>query len=151
MSSREIDVTPSPRLLQVLGDIPLHPWQCLAELVDNSLDELVRSPEQFRETPLRIDISVEGVGSPRTYLVARDNGVGMSESELTIALRAGATSKARYGTLGLFGMGFNIATARLGSSTSVSTCRMNDSERLKAVVDFSELQRIERPAHRTPG
>ena len=32
------DITPSPRILWVLGQIPFRPWQALAELIDNSLD-----------------------------------------------------------------------------------------------------------------
>jgi len=142
-TSATIDLTPSPRLLQVLGDIPLHPWQCLAELVDNSLDEISRNPLRFSSDPLRVDIDIEdGPGLSKT-LVVRDNGIGMSRSELEVALRAGATTKARYGTLGLFGMGFNIATARLGTVTTVRTTREEDHEALEAVVDFAALQRSE--------
>ena len=60
MSSKaSLDITPSPRLLQVLGDIPLQPWQCLAELVDNSLDELLKQPERNADNPLQVDIAVE--------------------------------------------------------------------------------------------
>jgi hypothetical protein len=144
MSERHIDITPSPRLLQVLGDIPLAPWQCVAEFVDNSLDELARGGEGFRDTPLRVDITVEPKPGGGRVLVIRDNGLGMGESELGVALRAGATSKARYGTLGLFGMGFNIATARLGSVTVVTTSRKGDQEALSATIDFQELQRTEK-------
>ena len=34
----EVDITPDPRILQILGDIPLEPWQCVAEFIDNSVD-----------------------------------------------------------------------------------------------------------------
>ena len=33
-----VDVTPTPRILRTLGDIPFDAWQCFAELADNSLD-----------------------------------------------------------------------------------------------------------------
>ena len=33
-----VDITPSPRILRVLGEIPFLPWNCLAELIDNSID-----------------------------------------------------------------------------------------------------------------
>ena len=144
MSDRNIDITPSPRLLQVLGDIPLAPWQCVAEFVDNSLDELSRGGDGYRESPLRVDITVEPKAGGGRVLVIRDNGLGMGEAELGVALRAGATSKARYGTLGLFGMGFNIATARLGSVTAVTTSRKGDRDALCATIDFQELQRTEK-------
>lgn len=52
MRKSTLDITPSPRLLAVLGDIPLHPWQCLAELVDNSLDELLKLPDRHTRTRL---------------------------------------------------------------------------------------------------
>jgi DNA mismatch repair ATPase MutL len=95
MSDGHIDITPSPRLLQVLGDIPLAPWQCVAEFVDNSLDELARGVDGFRDTELRVDNTVEPKPRGGRFLVIRDNGLGMGESELGVALRAGATSKAR--------------------------------------------------------
>ncbi len=144
MTLEEIDITPSPRLLAVLGDIPLAPWQCLAELIDNSLDELSRDTGRFKTDQLRVDIEIESLRSGHTVLVIRDNGCGMDTAALTTAVKAGATSKGRYGTLGLFGMGFNIATARLGKSTVVTTSRAGDDELIRTVLDFSELQRTEK-------
>jgi hypothetical protein len=137
-----LDIRPSPRLLQVLGDIPLQYWQCLAELIDNSLDELIKGPGRTTDNPLRIDISVE-TSNGFTYVVVKDNGSGMREDELEKALRAGHSSKGRYGTLGLFGMGFNIATARLGEVTVVETRAKDRAESLAATIDFAELQKKE--------
>ena len=34
----DLDLTPSPRILQMLGEIDFEPWQCLAELIDNGID-----------------------------------------------------------------------------------------------------------------
>jgi hypothetical protein len=135
-----LDITPSPRLLQVLGDIPLQPWQCLAELVDNSLDELVKQPSRTIEDPLVVDISIEEGQRGETFLVVSDNGFGMSVDELEQSLRAGHSAKNRYGTLGLFGMGFNIATARLGNVTSVLTTQRGMKEMLQATIDFADIQ-----------
>jgi hypothetical protein len=39
-----VDITPSPRILQVLGDIEFDHWQCIAELVDNGFDEFLEIP-----------------------------------------------------------------------------------------------------------
>lgn len=138
-----LDITPSPRLLQVLGDIPLQPWQCLAELVDNSLDELLKQPERDSSNPLRVEIVVEDLGAQGTFLTVTDNGCGMSKAELERSLRAGHSAKNRYGSLGLFGMGFNIATARLGHVTSVSTTQAGSKEELRATIDFADLKRRE--------
>ena len=38
MPRDELDLTPDPRVLQMLGEIDLHQWRCLAELIDNSID-----------------------------------------------------------------------------------------------------------------
>jgi len=144
MSSKaSLDITPSPRLLQVLGDIPLQPWQCLAELVDNSLDELLKQPERNSDNPLQVDIVVEDLGAQGTFLTVSDNGLGMSEAELERSLRAGHSAKNRYGSLGLFGMGFNIATARLGNITTVTTTRAGSSQSLRVTIDFADLKRRE--------
>lgn len=137
-----LDITPSPRLLQVLGDIPLQPWQCLAELVDNSLDELLKQPNRPPENPLVVNISIEDAGGG-TVLTVNDNGFGMSEEELERALRAGHSAKSRYGSLGLFGMGFNIATARLGNITTVSTTQAGSDQRVRTTIDFADIQRRE--------
>jgi len=36
-----MNITPSPRILSMLGEIEIKEWQCLAELLDNRLDELM--------------------------------------------------------------------------------------------------------------
>lgn len=33
-----LDITPTPRILRTLGEIPFQTWQCVAELIDNSID-----------------------------------------------------------------------------------------------------------------
>ena len=38
MSRNYIDITPSPRILQMLGEIDMPVYGCLAELIDNSID-----------------------------------------------------------------------------------------------------------------
>lgn len=137
-----LDITPSPRLLQVLGQIPLAPWQCVAELVDNSLDELLKDSSRTADDPLVIAVRIEET-SGATYLVVSDNGTGMQEDEFERSLRAGHSAKNRYGSLGLFGMGFNIATARLGNRTEVTTTQRGSGESLRAIIDFRDLQKRE--------
>ena len=38
-SVTELDITPTPRILQVLENLAVEPWRCLAEFIDNSLDD----------------------------------------------------------------------------------------------------------------
>ncbi len=138
--SRVINVAPHPRLLSVLGDIEFAPWQCLAELVDNAFDEFLRNPGPLDETPTVV-ITLPGKNStPREGEVwVRDNGPGMTLEQLNNALRAGWTSNERYGQLGLFGVGFNIATARLGHVAQVRTARADDPTWTSVTVNLRDL------------
>ena len=140
-----LDITPSPRLLEVLGDIPYKPWQCIAELVDNAVDEFSSNPDRDPAEPSAIHVSVpkSTASSDDAQVSVSDNGRGMSNSVLRNALRAGFTGNARYGSLGLFGMGFNIATARLGNKTEVRTTQAGDATWLVTEIDFRTLQRRE--------
>lgn len=138
-SGEVIDVTPHPRLLAVLGDIEFAPWQCLAELIDNAFDDFLTS-SSVDETPT-VAISLPGRRSDRrdAQVWINDNGRGMSLEHLTGAVSAGWTSNARYGKLGLFGMGFNIATARLGNTTTVRTTRTNDPDWLVVTLNLRDM------------
>jgi hypothetical protein len=136
-----LDITPSARVLQILGEIPFEPWQCLAELIDNSFDELSKQTERTSENPLLVTIDVDATDQRNVQLVIRDNGTGMDRAELERSLKAGHSGKNRYGTLGLFGMGFNIATARLGTITTVETKKLGANKAIRTVIDFAELQR----------
>ncbi len=134
-----IDLQPHPRLLSVLGDIEFAPWQCLAELIDNAFDEFLRHPEIEQPT---VTVTLPGRGSnPGTAEVwVKDNGPGLTLEHLQNALRAGWTSNDRFGQLGLFGMGFNIATARLGSIAVVRTARREASHWTVVTIDLPAMQ-----------
>jgi hypothetical protein len=41
LPEREFNLQPHPRILPMLGEINLAQWQCIAELVDNSLDAFI--------------------------------------------------------------------------------------------------------------
>lgn len=143
--AEELDLTPSPRLLEVLGDIPYQPWQCLAELIDNAFDEFNSDLDRDPSQPPMIHITVPKPSTERAdaHVSVSDNGRGMSREKLQNALRAGFSGNSRYGSLGLFGMGFNIATARLGGRTEVRTTRAGDEHWLVAEINFKDLQRRE--------
>jgi hypothetical protein len=142
--AEELNLTPDPRILEVLGEIPYKPWQCLAELVDNSFDEFVSDPDRDPADPPSIHMTVPRANSGSDAIVSVvDNGRGMSQRELERGLRAGYSGRVRYGSLGLFGMGFNIATARLGNRTRVRTTRVGDSHWVVTEIDFREMQRLE--------
>lgn len=135
-----IDVRPHPRLLGVLGDIEFAAWQCLAELADNAFDDFLVAPPPPGETPT-VGITLPGRGSSHTdaQVWITDNGRGMDLGRLNNALRAGWSGNQRFGQLGLFGMGFNIATARLGNVTTVRTTRAGDPEWISVTIDLRKL------------
>lgn len=142
MNAKPFDITPSPRILRVLGDITVAQWRCLAELIDNSIDAFNaagrRSEAAFDR---QVSIAIPRQDTDEARIVVRDNGPGMDALQLENAVRAGWTSNDPFGNLGLFGMGFNIATARLGSVTEVWTSRRGDIEETGIRIDLFELQR----------
>jgi hypothetical protein len=138
-----LDLTPEPRILEVLGKIPYQPWQCLAELVDNSFDELLSNQDRDLAKAAAVYIIVPKATSSGAdaQVAVLDSGRGMNREGLERALRAGYTGKTGLGTLGLFGMGFNIATARLGNRTQVRTTQAGADHWLVAEIDLREMQR----------
>lgn len=140
-----LDITPSPRVLRMLGQIDFAPWQCLAELIDNSIDAFIEQQK-----------SGEPIASPRVgvYLPAmtelekgkgeiriEDSAAGMSLIQLQNAVKAGYSGNDPVDKMGLFGMGFNISTARLGRCTEVWTTTTESPNWIKIVIDFDVLER----------
>jgi hypothetical protein len=124
----------------MLGEINLVQWRCLAELIDNSIDGFLNA--QKAGTPISdpaVYISLPTVDAPTAKITVRDNGPGMSLDTLELAATAGWTGNDPVGNLGLFGMGFNIATARLGRVTKVWTTRENDPEWSGLEIDFDKF------------
>lgn len=125
----------------MLGEISLAQWRCIAELIDNSIDGFLHahrsgSPVEHPE----VHISIPTSESPGSRVTIRDNGPGMPPATLERAVRAGWSGNSPIGNLGMFGMGFNIATARLGNVTTVWTTTEVDTEWHGLRIDFNELQ-----------
>ncbi|MFL5356180.1 ATP-binding protein [Archangium sp.] len=138
----DFNLQPDPRILPMLGEINLAQWKCIAELVDNSIDAFldarsagneVESPEVLVQIPMR--------DMQNGQVSVTDNGPGMTPELLERAVRAGWSGNEPLGKLGMFGMGFNIATARLGSVTTVWTTRAGDREWIGLVIDFEQLRK----------
>jgi len=140
---RTFDLTPHPRILLMLGEIVLQQWRCLAELVDNSIDAFIEAKRAG--TPVQdpyVAISIPTGGESRgSRITVRDNGLGMDAGTLENAAKAGWTSHDPINNLGLFGVGFNIATARLGLRTTIWTTRQGDTEYVGLEIDFERLSR----------
>ena len=128
--SELVDITPHPRILAMLGEIAFEPHKCIGELIDNAVDGFLTQTRLLRDTrTMRPEIcirvphksQIEGGGPilSNAAVIVEDNGPGMTLSELTSAAKAGYSGTASLENLGLFGMGFNIATARLGGFTEL--------------------------------
>lgn len=138
-----LNLTPSPRILEMIAEVDLQLHQCLGELIDNALDELVEVSAADPTLEPRIDVTLptSGAAEKSSEISVGDNGRGMSPEGLQEALSAGTSGKQRFGSLGLFGMGFNIATARLGAVTEVRTGRKGDDQWVVATIDLRAMQR----------
>jgi hypothetical protein len=133
----------------MLGEINLSQWRCIAELIDNSVDAFLsaKRTENPVQTP-EVHVSLPSVDSEAAKITVRDNGPGMEPNTLENAVKAGWTSNDPISSLGMFGMGFNIATARLGTVTRVWTTRAGDAEWCGLEIDFEKL--ISQRHFRTP-
>lgn len=127
----------------MLGEIEFDEWQCVAELVDNAFDDFAEIVASGQNWPGGYKISVS-LPSPAASLagaevVVKDTGRGMTRDVLEQAVKAGWSSNDRFDKLGLFGMGFNVATARLGRRTRVLTSREGDPEWIGVEIDLDTL------------
>jgi Histidine kinase-, DNA gyrase B-, and HSP90-like ATPase len=136
MNTKIVDITPDPKILSVLGEIEFKPWQCIAELVDNSVDGFLR----MERAGAPIDTPTVQVAFGRDTVTVKDNGPGMSLDALENAVKAGWTSNDRFGSLGLYGVGFNIATARLGTLTTIWTTQAGDDIWYGLEIDLQKLK-----------
>ena len=130
----------------MLGQIDFAAWQCLAELIDNSIDAFLEGQRGDKSLTLDPNISIElpsaaSLDIGNGAIVVKDNGPGMTEDELRKAVKAGYSGNDPVEKLGLFGMGFNIATARLGKRTEVWTTTAQAGEWIGVEIDFDRLEK----------
>lgn len=137
---KHLDITPSPRILRTLGEIPFAPWQCIAELIDNSIDALTKS-NVASEKRIIICWSRENTPPENRVFEITDTGGGMSLEVIQKCVKAGFSSNDPFNNLGLFGMGFNISTAKLGVSTEVLSASKDSANWVGVKINFADLER----------
>lgn len=153
---RTLDITPTPRILRTLGEIPFQTWQCLAELIDNSIDAFLSdeaNASEEEERRISVNWTGESVAANDRTIEITDNACGMTLEQLQYAVKAGYSSNDPIGNLGLFGMGFNISTARLGELTTIISTRRSDTEWVGVEINFQKLidsKRFDAPIVRIP-
>ena len=142
---KQFDLTPSPRVLRMLGQVDFKPWQCLAELADNAVDAFLTGRDQggtsvmFPQVNIEVPSDAEIRADTGSIKVA-DNAPGMDPDLLERAVRAGYSGNNSVDKLGLFGMGFNVATARLGNRTEVWTTKADDEFWSGVRIDFDDME-----------
>lgn len=138
------DLTPDPKVLLALTHTPMQPLDALCELIDNAIDSFqaarlqgtpTKHPLVAVELPRTSDVNA-GTG----HIRIRDNGSGLNRDQAEKALRAGFSGNNPYDSLGLFGMGFNISTGKLGRVTRFLTARAEDSEAIEVTVDLEKVR-----------
>jgi hypothetical protein len=145
MAHKLLDITPTPDVLIALTRTPITPLDALSELIDNAIDSFQAAEIAGKPSPVRhVVIEVPGLSKVERgegVVRVRDTGPGLSEQHIADAMRAGYTSKNHYDNLGLFGMGFNIATGKLGKVTQVISARAEDAHAIRVTLDLPELVR----------
>ena len=142
---KQFDLTPSPRVLRMLGQVDFKPWQCLAELADNAVDAFLTGRDQggtsvmFPQVNIEVPTDAEIRADTGSIRIA-DNAPGMDPNLLERAVRAGYSGNNSVDKLGLFGMGFNVATARLGNRTEVWTTKADDEYWSGVRIDFDDME-----------
>lgn len=142
MTGRTVNITPKPRILKVLSRIEFDPWQCIAELVDNSFDEFIdikRSGIAWNE-PYEVSVTLPTAMTADAAVVISDNGRGMSIERVQNAVSAGFSGNDPTSKLGLFGMGFNVATARIGSVTRFLTSQAGEADWIGVEIDLDKIK-----------
>ena len=143
--SLKLDLTPDPKVLIALTRTRLRPIDALCELIDNAIDSfsIARLKGSAVEYPT-INVVLPGAADVRDgqgAVIVRDNGPGMLPETAEKALRAGYSgSQNPYDSLGLFGMGFNISTGKIGYRTRFVTAVAKATTALEAVVDLNDLK-----------
>ena len=137
------DFTPDPKVLLALTRTPMQPLDALCELIDNAIDSFaiakiqgiaIDNPLIVIDLPTRKQLA-NGSG----LLRIRDNGPGMTAEDAEKAIKAGFSGNNPYDTLGLFGMGFNISTGKLGNTTTFMTARKETDKYIRTVIDLNKI------------
>ncbi len=140
-----MNVTPMTNILVVITDNPMKPLQTLYELIDNGIDSFYRSKLlgfEIKNPLLDIRIpTLSEIKNNQGVLSVRDNACGLSYEETNRAVTAGFSGKNKYDSLGLFGMGFNIATGKLGVETHFRTAKESDEYAIDVKINLKEMTR----------
>lgn len=139
----KFDFTPDPKVLIALTHTPMQPLDALCELIDNAIDSFHSA--KIQGVPVENPIIIISLPTRKQFFAGggilriQDNGPGMTAGNAEKAIKAGFSGNNPYDTLGLFGMGFNISTGKLGNVTIFMTARADSSSYIKTVIDLKRI------------
>lgn len=137
------DLTPDPKVLIALTHTPMQPLDALCELIDNSIDSFHVADLQgvpVKDPLIVIDLPrMSELNKNAGILRIRDNGIGLTRDMAEKAIRAGFSGNNPYDSLGLFGMGFNISTGKLGRVTRFLTSRYEEAMAIQVVINLEQI------------
>ena len=142
-SSIVLNLTPDPKVLIALTHTHIQPLDALCELIDNAIDSF--SSAKLQGTPIldpvvKIELpKISDIETNNGVVRVSDNGPGLTAKATEKALRAGFSGNNPYDNLGLFGMGFNISTGKIGSITKFVTARAEYEKAVEVTIDLNEI------------
>jgi hypothetical protein len=144
MNNPVVNLTPNPRILATIAQNPMKPIDALSELLDNSLDGFAAASDSghpILNPTVTINIpSINEINSGIGVLRVSDNGTGLSREQAINAVTAGFSGQDNpIDRLGLFGMGFNISTAKLGRQTKFITHQRSEQLAHSILIDIPEM------------
>ncbi|HYM65536.1 MAG TPA: ATP-binding protein, partial [Candidatus Sulfotelmatobacter sp.] len=137
-------ITPGPRILIAIARTAITPINALCELIDNSIDGFInaeRLGHKIENPTITITIpSKQDIDSGVGALIIEDNGPGMDADTAINAVTAGYSGQDNpRDNLGLFGMGFNISSGKLGRTTILKSARKEDKTGSKITINLPDL------------
>ena len=138
-----LNLTPDTKVLIALTHTHIQPLDALCELIDNAIDSFSSAKLQgnpVKNPVVRIDLPQKSdIDNAQGLVRVSDNGPGLSVENAEKALRAGFSGNNPYDTLGLFGMGFNISTGKMGSVTRFFSARADEETAVEVTIDLNKI------------
>lgn len=137
------DFTPDPKVLIALTHTPMQPMDALCELIDNSIDSFHSA--KIQGMPIENPMIIINLPTPKQLSInaglvrIQDNGPGMTADNAEKAIKAGFSGNNPYDTLGLFGMGFNISTGKIGNQTVFMTSRADMAQYIRVCINLEKI------------
>lgn len=142
-AEESVNITPDPRILVAITNNPMKPIDALCELIDNSIDSYLTAEKMgspITNPLISITIpKVSDINRGEGILAISDNGYGMKPSQLVNSVKAGFTSNNPFDNLGIFGLGFNISTGKLGKRTKIASGRSTEDYYTQITIDLEEI------------